>query len=396
MRFLLTFLLIPSLLLGAYSQAAEYTFEVIWAIEETTDIELAGFRIYDFQGNEVCATTDPTDTTLICTVNITGTEGTYTLVSYSISGIESDPSDPFTINFEPTPPAELAAIINVATMEGSLVVNFDATSSTGTITGYTWEFNDGSASATTPTTNHTFAASGTYTVSLTVQGEGGTTKTTSQKITVNQATGGNHPPTASLVITSSVIGDLPLTVTFDASESSDPEDSNLTYSWDFGDGITTAGSELATHQYLFAGIYTATVTVTDSQGASNSINSQPIMVTVGDRDGVRATPRAAITVTGISGTVPVVVTFSGANSAPSEQKGSITQYSWNFGDGSTGTGRDGQHTYTDPGIYTVQLTVTDSLGKQAVTTRIIKASVTTRIKVTPILAPVYHLLILAD
>ena len=43
----------------------------------------------------------------------------------------------------------------------------------------------------------------------------------------------------------------------------------------------------------------------------------------------------------------------------SDPDGNITGWAWDFGDGSTASSRDPDHTYTDPGTYTVQLTVQD-------------------------------------
>lgn len=52
-----------------------------------------------------------------------------------------------------------------------------------------------------------------------------------------------------------------------------------------------------------------------------------------------------------SGQAPLKVQFS-ANSGPE-----TPSYSWDFGDGSYGSGADPVHTYTTPGTYTVKLTV---------------------------------------
>jgi PKD repeat protein len=49
-------------------------------------------------------------------------------------------------------------------------------------------------------------------------------------------------------------------------------------------------------------------------------------------------------------------------SASSDSDGSITGYSWNFGDGSSGSGVTTSHTYGAGQTYTVQLTVTDNDG----------------------------------
>ncbi len=49
-------------------------------------------------------------------------------------------------------------------------------------------------------------------------------------------------------------------------------------------------------------------------------------------------------------------------SASYDPDGSIALYSWDFGDGTTATGRRVQHTYAQGGTYNVRLTVTDNLG----------------------------------
>jgi glucose/arabinose dehydrogenase/PKD repeat protein len=58
-------------------------------------------------------------------------------------------------------------------------------------------------------------------------------------------------------------------VAFDGSTSSDPESQPLTYLWDFGDGSTSAAVS-PSHTYPSDGDYVAQLTVTDSEGASQS------------------------------------------------------------------------------------------------------------------------------
>jgi PKD repeat protein len=55
-----------------------------------------------------------------------------------------------------------------------------------------------------------------------------------------------------------------------------------------------------------------------------------------------------------------LVTFDGTQS--SDADGTILGYSWNYGDGATGTGKFPFHAYTAAGTYQVTLTVTDDQG----------------------------------
>ena len=63
------------------------------------------------------------------------------------------------------------------------------------------------------------------------------------------------------------------------------------------------------------------------------------------------------------------VTFNAAGS--DDPQGSITSFEWSFGDGATGTGQTVNHNYTAPGLYVVELTVTDDDGYQDSTTRLV-------------------------
>ena len=57
------------------------------------------------------------------------------------------------------------------------------------------------------------------------------------------------------------------------------------------------------------------------------------------------------------------ISFNGGGS--SDPDGNIVSYSWNFGDGSNGSGATPTHAYSATGSFTVTLTVVDNLGAQA-------------------------------
>ena len=155
--------------------------------------------------------------------------------------------------------------------------SFDGTGSTdpdgGTITSYSWDFGDGSAAGSGASPNHKYTDSGTYTVTLTVTDDGGATGTASVPVTVTVPT--NQPPKA-VVATPSCTG---LSCSFDGSNSTDPDGTIASYSWDFGDGSAAGSGASPNHTYSDGGSYTVTLTVTDDQGATDTATTS-VTVTV--------------------------------------------------------------------------------------------------------------------
>ena len=86
-------------------------------------------------------------------------------------------------------------------------------------------------------------------------------------LAVTATSGVGQPPTAALAA-NPTSGTVPLTVTFSAAGSSDPEGGNLTYAWTFGDGSLANGASIS-HVYSTAGSYTAELRVTDSSGLTS-------------------------------------------------------------------------------------------------------------------------------
>ncbi|MFM7466682.1 MAG: PKD domain-containing protein [Crocinitomicaceae bacterium] len=115
------------------------------------------------------------------------------------------------------------------------------------------------------------------------------------------------------------------------------------YVWDFGDGSTGVGTTV-THSYSNSGTYTVTLVVTNASGIADA-EVKPNHITI------LPSPNASYTVSGLSCTLPLSVSFIN-NTSP----GFNINYLWNFGNSQTSTlANPPSQTYTTPGTYNTSL-----------------------------------------
>lgn len=218
----------------------------------------------------------------------------------------------------------------------------------GTITNWVWNFGDGSAPfiGQNPP-EHIYATAGIFNVTLLVTDNSLDTNSITQAVTVNPL------PTVSFTA-SPLTGCAPLSVLF--TDNSTIPVGGLLNRWSFGNGNVTTAHNLDT-LYTYNNPGTFTVVLREvSQAGCIATDSVVGMITV------NPAPSANYSYSANGNTV----SFTNASTGG-------TSYVWNFGDGSAnGTTADASHTYTNPGSYTVCLTVnsanscTDSVCKNVV------------------------------
>ena len=241
------------------------------------------------------------------------------------------------------------------TQEVNEPIEFDASESSdpdGTIVNYAWNFGEGTT-ASGMTSTHTYSSEGTYTVTLTVTDNNELTDTATKTITIIPSSTTPTVPDASFTFPSVSQG-VNQPATFDASGSSDPDGNIVSYEWSFGDGSTGTGMT-EPHTYTSDGTFTVTLTVTDNDGHKDTATKTII---INPAPTTPTTPDAYFTFTSENQVVNQPITFDASGS--SDPDGTIDNYAWNFGDGTTGTGMTSTHAYSSEGTYTVTLTVTDN------------------------------------
>jgi len=210
---------------------------------------------------------------------------------------------------------------------GSTIKGFTYTGSPSTaaegLDSVVWNFGDGSA-ATGNAVTHVYSASGTYTVCATVFSTCGSN-------TVCQAVTADCTPISSYTYSGLS------TITFDftgfPSTAAEGLDSVL---WIFGDGPTATGLTVV-HAYTSTGTFTPCAEVFSACG--HDMYCKSIFIS--------CLANASFAYTNLStGTGNVTFTYTGSTTE-------IDSVVWYFGDGTTDTGLNPQHTYADTNVYNV-------------------------------------------
>ncbi len=280
--------------------------------------------------------------------NLTLTCGIYTL------NATVDPADAVPESNETNNNATLALVVtpfaNFTAVQngevGNITLTLDASSSHGcSPLNYTWSV--GGVAFYGPTVTYTPPA-GNLTVQLAVRG-GGNALLTGQASRVIVIP--NAAPSLSLALADDSIPSgwpLALTVTAD-----DTDGTVATTLLDFGDGNSSTDPLAgAIYEYHRGGNFTVTVGVTDNLGATNE---STIVVHVANR-----APTIVTSFPYWETEAGKAIEFNASGS--SDPDGEPLNITWDFGDGTTGSGPVVNHTYDTPGTYMAKVSVTDSSG----------------------------------
>jgi PKD repeat protein len=264
--------------------------------------------------------------------HVYGAAGDYE-VTLLVTNTEGSDDVTGTVTVEPLPDASFLYDPHAGIMP--LTVLFTNTSVVGT--NPTWVFGDGGVGAGDVVT-HTYIATGTYIVRLTVE----TALCGRDVATGTVVVSYEAAPIASFTAEPDWGCGAPLEVQFtDTSEATPPVDE---WYWDFGDG-TTSTEQDPLHTYATTGIFTVTFVVTNAVGSDTTSG----VISVYDL------PVATFAYDPAVGYAPLDVVFTNTSQFAENP-------TWDFGDGSFGAGDNVTHTYATTGTFTVELTVTSPYG----------------------------------
>ncbi|MBK9175389.1 MAG: PKD domain-containing protein [Flavobacteriales bacterium] len=274
-----------------------------------------------------------------------GTVGTYTINLTVTNALGCTHSFSRTVNVY-APPTVGIQVANLCFGETAVFTPVIGTAAGNPITSWAWDFGDGNTSALqTPT--HQYAAPGPYVITL-----GVTTpycgNTGAQAVNVQARPNAAFAPTP-------VLGCSPMNVVFTNQSTGATQ-----YLWLFGDGAT-ANTTDAAHSYTNFGTVDTSFTITliasspfgCADTATASITVAPGVV-------------AGFTHNGQPGCAPMDVGFTNTSTGAGS-------FLWDFGDGTTSTAVNPQHTYVNNtfvlSIHTITLTAFSPAGCQASATQ---------------------------
>ncbi len=178
-----------------------------------------------------------------------------------------------------------------------------------------------------------------------------TEEETTEEETTEEETTQNIAPTA-IAEANHNEGEAPLQVSFNGSKSSDDKGIS-SYLWNFKDG-SSSSLENPTHTFNTPGSYIVELVVKDENGLTDM---DTVTITVKEPKNEAPVARASANIT--VGKAPLNVNFTGSDSSDDQ---AIDSYLWKFKDGSTSNLSNPSHTFNTPGIYYVDLFVSDAQG----------------------------------
>ncbi len=218
----------------------------------------------------------------------------------------------------------------------------------GKIKRHVWRLPDGTET-TGSTAKFTPSERGAHDIVLAVTDDAGASNSTARdavRVVVNA------PPIARLAVPETLAtGEI---ATFDASRSADADGKITAYSWQFGDGRSSA-DPVVRYAFQKPGNYEVSLSITDDSGLSNNAT------TVTRRISVRMPenqPPVAIAGPDLIAEVGEILNFDGSRSH--DPDGAVLFYRWEFGDGSSANSRAVNHAFWKPGKYAVRLFVKDN------------------------------------
>lgn len=251
-------------------------------------------------------------------------------------------------------------------VDQALSFSASASNCTPSASGWNWNAGGGTLSGSGASVQITWSSAGNKTVTASNSACGGATGLKVVSITANSGGGGGGGGGGSNLTAAFTVSPASpaagTAVTFDGSSSTG---SPTGYTWDFGDGGTTTGKTVS-HTFATGGTYAVKLTVSapgdcESQvGGLNGIcfddTTKNVVVTEPDKVTASFSDDADCDGGQIGGAFCVVptgqlVTFTDTSD------GSVTQRTWSFGDGGTGSGKSVTHQWATPGTYTVTLSV---------------------------------------
>lgn len=251
---------------------------------------------------------------------------------------------------ENTPPEANAGLDRTTIIEEIFELSGSASrDEDGSIIRYEWDLGNGKT-AEGEKIKFSYFEPGNYRVTLKVTDSSGQANATARdEIEITVIDKENATPVA--MVNPDRVAAIDEIVPFSGKNSEDRDGNIISYDWDFGDGNSANGRDVE-HAYAQSGRYEARLTIRDDSGLESAVSDTKRLIVVNEPPFADAGSDQHVTAS--------VVEFSASRS--SDQDSKIIRYSWNFGDGQTGEGREIKHTYREPGDYLVGLEIEDDSG----------------------------------